>query len=154
MAEILNGRQAYRGSDGLVTTLLTETTDAFVKLLDLGWGAKDATYDLIQWRDRYWNPVADRLANEAMDKKQGSEWWVYGCPTTLVNYMVFVDGGKRESGETSSAYAIFALRGGLLRLVGHGAYYGRDRDPFVSECRSMWLASTRLASKLGLPAPR
>ena len=112
--------------------------------MDLGWPAKDSSYDMVQWRDRKWNAVADKLANDAMNEGKGNLWWTNRWPGDDINIMVFVDGGKRGNGVSSSAFAAFAIRSGFLRLIGKGAVVCRDHDSFLAECRSMHLATSSL----------
>ena len=101
-------------------------------------------HDLVQWRDRSWNPVADEIANVAMDTKSSSEWWAQAWPGQEVNIMVFVDGGRRSDGSTASAFGAFSIKGNYMKLFGNGACYMHDRDSFVAECRSMHLAISRI----------
>ena len=75
IVDIINGRQTYQGADPLVNHLLREATDNLVGMLDLGWTLKDSNYDMVQWRDRSWNFVADEVANRAMNEQCNHEWW-------------------------------------------------------------------------------
>ena len=124
--------------------LLSQATTVLCKTMDRGWTTKDTSYDMVQWRDRKWNTVADRIANIAMDTGRGSEWWSEKWPGQNINIMLFVDGGRRGNGKTSSAFAAFALRGGYMILFGQGAVVQEDTDSFVAECRSMHLATSSL----------
>ena len=144
MAEILNGNQVYQGCDEQAINILMSTTRSLTNILKLGWKTKDTSYDLIQWRERRWNKVADELCNQAMDEKDDREWWTDKHPGRDINIMAFVDGGRRDTGESASAYAVFAIRQGFLRLIGKGACYARDGDSFVAECRAMMMATSTL----------
>ena len=150
MAEIFNGLQSYVGEDRFVEELLTNTTDSLVHLLQYGWKTKDYTYDMLQWRQRRWNSVADELANQAMDCKASFEWWSPNLPGRDANYMAFADGGRRVTGESASAAAVFAIREGYVRLIGKMAYYGRDTDSFVAECRAMNMATKGFLRRLSV----
>ena len=110
--------------------------------------AKDTSYDLVQWRERKWNGMADELANRAMDSKGDLSWWTGKHHGTEINIMAFVDGGRRLSGESAFAFAVFVIRNGLLRLIGYGAAYIHDEDSFLAECRSMHIATETLRAKL------
>ena len=66
MAEILNGNQVYQGGDKQAINILISTTRSLSNILKLGWKTKDTCYDLIQWRERRWNKVADELCNQAI----------------------------------------------------------------------------------------
>ena len=87
-----------------------------------------------------------------METNAGLEWWAQNWPGMDSNLMVFVDGGRRSNGLTAAAFAVFALRNGMMRLVGKRAVVGRDGDSFLAGCRSMHLATTslyRVLSRLG-----
>ena len=79
-----------------------------------------------------------------MDEKGDHECWTEKHPGRDINIMAFVAGGRRHTGESASAYAVFAIRQGFLRLIGKGACYARDGDSFVAECRSMMMATSTL----------
>ena len=148
MAEIMNGRLKYQRGDDEPRGLLQAATTNLCRIMDLGWTAKDSTYDMVQWRDRKWNTVADKLANDAMDEGRGCLWWADRWPGDDINIMVFVDGGKRGNGTSSAAFAAFAIRNGFMRLIGKGSVFTNDHDSFLAECRSMHLATSSLLQVL------
>ena len=142
MVDIVNGRQTYQGDNPLVVQLLEQATLSIVNILAAGWSPKDIEHDVVQWRDRKWNLAADEVAKQAMDRRESLEWWSKTLPDRDINIMMFVDGGRRGNGASSSAYVVFALQNGFMRLIDKGAYFGDDVDSFVAECRSMQLATT------------
>lgn len=120
--------------------------------MDLGWSSKDSSYDIVQWRERKWNAVVDKIVGDAMNAGIGSEWWTERWPGLDVNLLFFVDGGKRNNGLSSSAFVVFAIRRGMMMFIGKGAVVGNDMDSFLAECRSMHLATSstlRVLSYLG-----
>merc|ERR1712110_533253 len=58
------------------------------------------------------------------------------------NFAIFADGGKRGTGETSSACVMYALVGEFLKLIAYRTFYGRDDNSFIAEVRSIYMAST------------
>ena len=64
--------------------------------------------------------------------------------------MAYVDGGKRGNGDTSAAYAIFAIRAGYMRLIAKGAAFNVGDDSFQAECMSMKMATEALR-RIGPP---
>ena len=83
-----------------------------------------------------------------MDAKADQEWWATKHPGVDINLMAFVDGGRRNTGESASAYAVFAVRRDQMRLIGSGACYAFDGDSFVAECRAMGMATAILTKTL------
>ena len=80
MAEIVNGRLKYQRGDDEPRKLLHESTSNICRIMDLGWSAKDSSYDMVQWRGRKWNTVADKLANDAMNEGKGHLSWTDRWP--------------------------------------------------------------------------
>lgn len=132
----------------MARNILAKVPDNLVQTLATGKGSKDAAYDMVQWRERHWNIVADDLANNAMDFRRDSLWWSDVWLGEDINIMVFADGGRRGSGIVALASAVVAIREGHHKLIGTGAVVTEGIDSFVPECRSMELVTAEVLKKL------
>ena len=144
LAEILNGRAALWSSD--LRPLFVRISRLLAQLLQCGVRPRVDTADLIEWRPRSYNAVADHYCNIAMDSQTSkavlSKVAVCEAWSGHHNLHLYTDGGVRPS-HAATGWVLYSVSShGSIPIWtktcwAFNCLSNSDVTPFLSECLAL-----------------